>query len=909
MTFFDLRDRDGMEIQMQKRIVELEKANQDLRAEILEFKRAEGMLASNSQQLSEVLESISDGFCILDHNWRLTYVNSQAASYLKLISEDLIGRQLWEIYPQLVGTDLEVNFRKAMQERQQQAFEMHAVFKDLWHQFRVFPSKEGILVYFQDITEHKKAEEALSRERSLLASVLQTTDVMLAFLDLQFNFVWVNPAYAETCMMKPEDMVGKNHFILYPHEENEAIFRKVRDTGEGVFYKDKPFFFPDQPERGITYWDSSLTPVKDSCGNVTGLVISLRETTKYKRAEEAQRKSEERYRMLFTNMAEGFVLMEIIYDKDGKPYDYRYLEVNPTYEFNLDLKKEEILGKTLLEVFPNTSSTTIEKFGEVALSGQSTNFETFSQMVNKYVEGYVFSPEKGKVAAIFRDVTPRKEAEAKLKETFDNLENLVKVRTDELEKAYISLKESEERLADAQTIAHIGSFDWNITTNEEYWSDELYVIFGLDPKYDINHNTFLNSIHPEDLDYISHAINEALNGKPYNIDYRIILPDGKERVIYSQGGVIFDENSTPVRMRGIVQDITERKKTEEKIQMLANLVESSDDAIITESLDCIITSWNRGAEQVYGYSAEEILGKPISILAPPHLEEETRELVERVKQGKKIQQYETLRLRKDGKIINVSITLSPIFDIYGKFTAVSLIYRDITKRKEAEEALERIEITRQKEIHHRIKNNLQVISSLLDLQAGKFKDRGCINDSEVLEAFRESHDRVLSIALIHEELHEGEGEETLNFSLYLKKLIENLIHTYSLGNTAVSLNIDLEESIFFDMDIAVPLGMIVNELVSDSLKYAFLGRNEGEIKIKLFKNELSNDKEELAGKTTTYTLIVSDNGVGIPEIIDFENSDTLGLQLVNILVDQLDGEIELKRDNGTEFSIRFSVEK
>lgn len=107
MTFFDLRDRDGMEIQMQKRIVELEKANQDLRAEILEFKRAEGMLASNSQQLSEVLESISDGFCILDHNWRLTYVNSQAASYLKLISENLIGRQLWEIYPQLVGTDLE----------------------------------------------------------------------------------------------------------------------------------------------------------------------------------------------------------------------------------------------------------------------------------------------------------------------------------------------------------------------------------------------------------------------------------------------------------------------------------------------------------------------------------------------------------------------------------------------------------------------------------------------------------------------------------------------------------------------------------------------------------------------------------------------------------------------------------
>ena len=140
--------------------------------------------------------------------------------------------------------------------------------------------------------ERKKAEEALSRERSLLESVMQTTDVMLVLLDPQFNFLWVNPAYAETCQMKPEEMVGKNHFALYPNAENEAIFRMVRDTGKGVFYKDKPFVFPDQPERGVTYWDWSLAPVKNSCGDVEGLVFSLRETTKYKQVEEALQKSE-----------------------------------------------------------------------------------------------------------------------------------------------------------------------------------------------------------------------------------------------------------------------------------------------------------------------------------------------------------------------------------------------------------------------------------------------------------------------------------------------------------------------------------------------------------------------------------------------------------------------------------------
>ena len=144
--------------------------------------------------------------------------------------------------------------------------------------------KAGNIVYLV-APSASRLEEALSRERSLLESVTRATDFMLAFFDPQFNFVWVNPAYAKSCRMKPEELVGKNHFALYPHAENEAIFRKVRDTGEGVFYKDKPFVYPDQPERGVTYWDWSLAPVKNSSGNVTGLVLSLRETTKYKQAD------------------------------------------------------------------------------------------------------------------------------------------------------------------------------------------------------------------------------------------------------------------------------------------------------------------------------------------------------------------------------------------------------------------------------------------------------------------------------------------------------------------------------------------------------------------------------------------------------------------------------------------------
>ncbi len=120
-------------------------------------------------------------------------------------------------------------------------------------------------------------------------------------------------------------------------------------------------------------------------------------------------------------------------------------------------------------------------------------------------------------------------------------------------------------------------------------------------------------------------------------------------------------------------------------------MESSNDAIITKSLDGIITSWNKGAEQIYGYLAKEIMGKPISILDPPILVGETKELAELIKQGDRIHHYETLRLRKDGKIINVSLTLSPIFDASGKLTAISVIARDITKSKKAEEKLKKNE--------------------------------------------------------------------------------------------------------------------------------------------------------------------------------------------------------------------------
>ena len=276
----------------------------------------------------------------------------------------------------------------------------------------------------------------------------------------------------------------------------------------------------------------------------------------------------------------------------------------------------------------------------------------------------------------------------------------------------------------------------------------------------------------------------------------------------------------------MLTDITERKKAEEKILTLANIVESSSDAILTLSLDGIITIWNNGAEQIYGYSSEEILGKSVSILAPDDLKGETKKLIEKVKLGEKIQHYVTSRLRKIYKLIYVSIALSPVFDISKKLVAISAVTRDVTQKIYAERSSLKAEIIRKQELHHRIKNNLQVISSLLDLQADKFKNRGYIKDLEVLEAFRESQDRVISMALIHEELYKRKQFETLDSSSYIRKVVEKLFQAYVFDDKDIHLHIDLEENVFLNMDDAVPLG-IVTELVSILLNMHFRGKIKG----------------------------------------------------------------------------------
>ena len=315
---------------------------------------------------------------------------------------------------------------------------------------------------------------------------------------------------------------------------------------------------------------------------------------------------------------------------------------------------------------------------------------------------------------------------------------------------------------------------------------------------------------------------------------------------------------------------------------------SPDAVVILDGEDKIVQS-NGSFQKLFGYELHETFGKNIfQLIQPPHLLSEISEIKDTIEKSKFLQ-METERMNSKGVSFDVSLQSYSI-DIGEEKTGSYHIYRDITRKKLKDESIKNTLLEKEmllKEVHHRVKNNLQIVSSLLYLQTKSLKDK------KIIDVFLESQNRVKSIALIHERIYQSANLSRIDFERYLSAFIPHLFQTF--GKTDGNIDYKIKAgNIFLSTDTAIPCGLIINEIVTNSLKYAFSNLQKGEISIELIYHNNNN-----------VTLIVKDNGIGLPDGINLTNAKTLGLQIISILVKQLNGKIEISNQKGTVYKITF----
>jgi PAS domain S-box-containing protein len=394
-------------------------------------------------------------------------------------------------------------------------------------------------------------------------------------------------------------------------------------------------------------------------------------------------------------------------------------------------------------------------------------------------------------------------------------------------------------------------------------------------------------------------------GAPFEMTFPLRGADGVLRPFMTRVAPVFDADGHVKRWLGANVDVSEAMERETALrrselalrkseQRFRRVVENAPYAKVVVGNDGTIEIVNAQLEQTFGYQRSELLGKPIEMLLPARYRHGHPGLVSsflsdagarRMGAGRDI-----YALRKDGSEFPAEIGLSPIETDDGVVVLAAIA--DVSDRKEREarvmEAMQEKDILL-REIHHRVKNNLQIVHSLLDLQSGQ------ISDAAARDMLRVSRSRIRSMALIHQTLYASNDFAKIDFSQFLDSLIPILVESYGIDSSRVSVRVDADP-VRLPIDAAVPCGLVVNELITNAFKHAFANRERGEIRVALTR---------LASNEAVLT--VSDDGVGIPDHIDIASTSTLGLQLVSLLADQLGGSITLRRCNLTQLTLTFPI--
>ncbi len=695
-----------------------------------------------------------------------------------------------------------------------------------------------------EIARRKQAEEALRASEKRFAGIISSAMDAIISVDEDQRIVLFNSAAEEIFGYKSPEVMGRSLAQLIPERFHAAHQKHMQDFGHSNQTRRKKIdhvaIYGRRADGTEFPMDASISQISVA-GRKTFTVI-LHDITERKRSEEALRES------TALNQA---ILQTIPFGMDIVDLEGNILFLSPSMEAMI---WKNGIGRKCWQVYrDDRQQCSACPLMKKIIPGDSNIIETDGVLGGRVFQiSHTAMQFQGKLAVleIFQDITERRAAEAEIRTLAripdENPSPLMRVENDGV---LIYANKASAHLLEC----------WNCSVGQrvpEKWCELI--------------RETMDSGSPKEAEEIcGERIFSMVLAPIAGLDYLNIY----------------------------ARDITESKRAEEQLRKLSRAVEQSPASIVITSIAGEIEYINPKFTQVTGYTLDEVRGKnPRVLKSGESTAEEYRSLWQTIRAGKEWH-GEFHNKKKNGELYWELASILPIVDEAGRITHFLAVKEDITERKAAEErikaSLKEKEVLL-KEIHHRVKNNLQVISSLLKLQSRYSRDK------RTIELFEESQQRVKSMALIHEELYKSPDLARIKFASYVQSIADHLVRSYGVRSNAITLNVDVDE-LQLDVDHAVPCGLIVNELVTNSLKYAFPSelmaqRDHRENKITI-EMRLQNGAQ--------VALKISDNGIGLPQGLDFRMNESLGLQLVNTLTEQLRGTISCNKTEGTEFEILF----
>ncbi|HKJ32680.1 MAG TPA: PAS domain S-box protein [Balneolales bacterium] len=580
--------------------------------------------------------------------------------------------------------------------------------------------------------------------------------------------------------------------------------------------------------------------------------------------------SETKFKTLFDYANDGIFILD----------EYRFVDCNRRILELLGCSKSEVIGKTPLDFSPEkqkdgkNSDEKAREMIDLAMKGEPQFFSwTHLKKSGEPIEVEVSlnrMPLAGKYysQAIVRDVTKQKAVERELRENRLRLGKLLK------------------NLPGMVYRCH-NDRDWTL----EFVSEGCYDLTGytVDELMDENWRRFASLILPEDREDVWQSVQKALKqNKPYELEYRIKTADGSIKWVWEKGSSLYYPDMKREYLEGFITDITEHKKAQEELRIKEKAIESSNNSIILIDMDGYITYANPSFLDMWGYdSLDEVLGILVTSfnISENQLSEIKKQLKEKRQWSGEIETH-----KKNGDLFVVQLSASMVTDNEGTPICMMASLIDVTDRNLAETKLRKSLKEKEvllSEIHHRVKNNLAVISGLLELQAYNTEDEG------VKAILQDSQTRIQSIAMIHEKLYRSDTFSKIELQNYISELVNNIKDTYN--NNSIDIQI-MSDEIYLNITQAIPCALILNELIVNAFKHAFKGLKKGQIVI------------EMAQESSGVKLCVRDNGVGLPENFNLLSQKSLGMTLVKTLVRQLNADFDINNNEGSEFIIGFELD-